>query len=310
MSLILDGTNGVSDIDGSASTPAIRGTDTNTGIFFPAADTIAFAEGGAEVARFDTSGNLIVGSTSATTGDRIVATKTYDGDNGYAGDRTAVVVADGTVRGSLQAHNGGSQIIFGTETAHNLNFITSNSGRMLINSTGVVGINQDANAYAQLAVRFNPSGSANNSTGIGVQPDASTSNARLIFFYNEAGSGMGSITRNGTSNAVLYNTSSDYRLKDSITPMTGALAKVQALKPVTWTWKDGGQAGEGFIAHEVQEVVPSAVSGEKDAVDTNGNPNYQGMDASYLVATLTAAIQEQQAIITDLKSRIEALEVK
>jgi hypothetical protein len=64
MSLILNGTNGVSDVDGSASTPAVRGTDTNTGIFFPATDTIAFAEGGAEVARFDSSGNLGLGTTS------------------------------------------------------------------------------------------------------------------------------------------------------------------------------------------------------------------------------------------------------
>ena len=60
MSLILDGTNGLSDIDGSAATPAIRGTDANTGIFFPAADTIAFSEGGTEVARFNSSGNLVL----------------------------------------------------------------------------------------------------------------------------------------------------------------------------------------------------------------------------------------------------------
>jgi hypothetical protein len=66
MSLILDGTNGVSDIDGTAATPAIRGTDTNTGIFFPAADTIAFSEGGAEVARFNSSGNLGIGNTNPT----------------------------------------------------------------------------------------------------------------------------------------------------------------------------------------------------------------------------------------------------
>jgi len=65
MSLILSGTDGLSDVDGSASTPAIRGTDTNTGIFFPAADTIAFAEGGAEVARFDSSGNLGIGKRSS-----------------------------------------------------------------------------------------------------------------------------------------------------------------------------------------------------------------------------------------------------
>jgi hypothetical protein len=71
MSLILDGTYGLSDVDGSAATPAIRGTDTNTGIFFPAADTIAFAEGGAEVARFDSSGNLGLGVTpSAWSGQK------------------------------------------------------------------------------------------------------------------------------------------------------------------------------------------------------------------------------------------------
>ena len=63
MTLLLSGTNGVSDVDGTAATPAIRGTDTNTGIFFPAADTIAFAEGGVEVARFDASGNLGLGVT-------------------------------------------------------------------------------------------------------------------------------------------------------------------------------------------------------------------------------------------------------
>jgi hypothetical protein len=67
MSLILSGSDGLSDIDGSAATPAIRGTDANTGIFFPAADTIAFSEGGAEVARFDSSGNLLIGTTSAAT---------------------------------------------------------------------------------------------------------------------------------------------------------------------------------------------------------------------------------------------------
>jgi len=71
MSLILSGSDGLSDIDGSAATPAIRGTDANTGIFFPAADTIAFSEGGAEAARFDSSGNLLVGTTSlsAITGE-------------------------------------------------------------------------------------------------------------------------------------------------------------------------------------------------------------------------------------------------
>jgi hypothetical protein len=119
---------------------------------------------------------------------------------------------------------------------------------------------------------------------------------------------VGYIRTDGSSTS--YVTSSDYRLKENIAPMTGALAKVSALKPVTYTWKSTGEDGQGFIAHELAEVVPQAVTGEKDALDKDGNPEYQGIDVSFLVATLTAAIQEQQAIITDLKSRIEALEAK
>ena len=77
--------------------------------------------------------------------------------------------------------------------------------------------------------------------------------------------------------------------------MTGALAKVAALKPCTYKWKVDGSDGEGFIAHELAEVCPQAVTGEKDAVDSEGNPQYQGIDTSFLVATLTAAIQELKA---------------
>jgi hypothetical protein len=77
--------------------------------------------------------------------------------------------------------------------------------------------------------------------------------------------------------------------------MTGALAKVAALNPVTYKWKVDGADGEGFIAHELAEVCPQAVVGEKDAVDAEGNPVHQGIDTSFLVATLTAAIQELKA---------------
>jgi hypothetical protein len=88
--------------------------------------------------------------------------------------------------------------------------------------------------------------------------------------------------------------------------MTGALARVALLKPCTYKWNADGSNGEGFIAHELQEVVPECVTGEKDAVDAEGNPQYQGIDTSFLVATLTAAIKEQQAIIEQLKARLDA----
>jgi hypothetical protein len=92
MSLILNGTDGLSDVDGSASTPAIRGTDANTGIFFPAADTIAFSEGGAEVGRFDANGSLLVGQTttavetgSIVTAKNLEITRTVDSDGAALG---------------------------------------------------------------------------------------------------------------------------------------------------------------------------------------------------------------------------------
>jgi len=106
--------------------------------------------------------------------------------------------------------------------------------------------------------------------------------------------------------ASAFNVSSDYRLKEDIQPMTGALAKVALFKPVTYKWKAGDKAGQGFIAHELSEVLPEAVTGEKDGVDAFGNLIYQGIDTSFLVATLTAAIQEQQALIQSLTARLDA----
>jgi hypothetical protein len=128
-----------------------------------------------------------------------------------------------------------------------------------------------------------------------------------IGFINPNGR-VGAISTTGSATA--YSTSSDYRLKENIAPMTGALAKVIALKPVTYKWKIDGETSEGFIAHELAEVVPQCVTGEKDAVDDEGKPIYQGIDTSFLIATLTAAIQEQQALITTLTDRITALEAK
>jgi len=135
----------------------------------------------------------------------------------------------------------------------------------------------------------------------------STGSALINFYYNGANF-VGSITTNGTLTS--YNVSSDYRLKENIAPMTGALAKVAQLNPVTYKWKSNGSDGQGFIAHELQAVVPDCVTGEKDAIDEDGNPKYQAMDTSHLVATLTAAIQEQQALIESLTTRLTALENK
>jgi hypothetical protein len=180
---------------------------------------------------------------------------------------------------------------------------SSGTERMRIDSSGnvlVAGTSFNANG----SVCIGPIGTAvNGCTAV----SASSSVTNMWRFYNPNGN-VGTISTSGS--ATSYVTSSDYRLKENILPMIGALNKVLQLKPCTYTWKSDSSNGQGFIAHELAEIVPDAVVGKKDAVDEKGNPIHQGVDTSFLVATLTAAIQEQQDIIKALETRIQALEAK
>ena len=132
--------------------------------------------------------------------------------------------------------------------------------------------------------------------------------------FSQATSVKGSITFNGSQ--TLYNATSDYRLKENAVPIENALTKVAALNPINFDWKDSGNNSEGFFAHEVQTVVPYAVTGEKDEVYTdenspeekiNGEPKYQVMDYGKLTPLLVKAIQEQQEQIEQLKTEIQTL---
>lgn len=120
-------------------------------------------------------------------------------------------------------------------------------------------------------------------------------------FQNSSGTAIGRIQLDAAG--TQYVTTSDYRLKEDIKPMLKGLDKTLQLKPCTWKWKSGAGNGQGFIAHELAEIIPEAVSGEKDAVDSSGNIRPQGVDTGYIVATLVAAIQE-------LSAKVEALEVQ
>ena len=137
-----------------------------------------------------------------------------------------------------------------------------------------------------------------------------------IFGYNT--STIGSITQNGTT-GVLYNLTSDYRLKNNPVALTGAKDFVMALQPKTWDWWDNSGKGVGFIAHEFMEVAKYSGHGEKDAVDADGNPIHQSIQpsSSEVMANIVALMQEQQALITAqaetinaLTARIVALEAK
>jgi hypothetical protein len=321
MSLILDGSNGLSDVDGTAATPAIRGTDANTGIFFPAADTIAFSEGGTEAMRIDSAGNLGVGITSPTAKVHVsapdgTAPLTLNSAGGSDTTRALNFNVAGDNYGKILVPSGsGGAMAFWTGGAN------AAVERMRIDSAGNLYVNATSQTFGEKFKVVN-SGSGNNAAFFWFDDASNDRGAVLVkntrasgatsgsmmAFLNSSNSAVGSITSTGS--ATTYSTSSDYRLKENIAPMTGALSTVSALKPCTYTWKENGQASQGFIAHELQEICPDAVVGEKDAVNEDGSIKAQGIDTSFLVATLTAAIQELKATVDAQAARIAALEAK
>jgi hypothetical protein len=209
--------------------------------------------------------------------------------------------------------------LFSDSSAGYLSFLRTSSGsdteRMRIDPSGNLMVAQSSTVLTG-TIQFTFDGSAQQ--GMCIKNSANSAAGAAIRFidYNNAYTGGGIYY--SSSNSISYTTSSDYRLKENIVPMTGALAKVIALKPVTYKWKSDGSSSEGFIAHELQTVISQAVIGTKDEIETykdkDGNeqtrPKYQSIDTSFLVATLTAAIQELSAKNDALTARVLALETK
>ena len=336
---------------GTAALPSIVSTTgtADTGQFFPAADTIAYSTAGTERMRIDSSGNIGIGPVTINAKVQIQV-----GDNAPAASgnmNTGVVLQSGTGSRSLNmgANNTGGYSWINAAysnnsgVADNLVLMTGATERMRIDSSGNVLVGTTSNLAATTRVSILSTGDGSRTqVGNGYAGDAfgntsGTANYNALLFYNNNfASLVGYISVSGSTTS--YVTVSDYRLKNTIAPMTGALDKVALLKPCTYKWNVDGSDGQGFIAHELAEVVPGCVTGEKDGtreeeyeispavpavVDADGAeitpaahaikgtrtvPAYQGVDTSFLAATLTAAIQEQQAIIETLTARITALE--
>ena len=275
---------------------------------------IVFAHDGVGKMTLDSSGNLLVGQTSKTTGAgstaKLGVTAGITLTNGSYGGFMEGVNTSGTAYGYLSlgsAYNAFSagDVGLGTSGALPLLFATNNIERARIDSSGNLLV-----GTTTLGLQNNNSINLNISGGNIVQNHVSgtASGANYtIFAYN--GSNIGSITQNGTT-GVLYNLTSDYRLKNDQQALTGAKDFIMALKPKKWQWWDGSGEGVGFVAHEFMEVAKHSGNGEKDAVDSDGKPVYQSIQpsSSEVMANLVSFIQEQQSIIQSLTARITALE--
>jgi hypothetical protein len=263
----------------------------------------------------DTSQNVGIGTTTPTEKLEVIGSINVTADASYR-------IGSGTDR-FIKYRVGNSDILYSFDSGDfyrqdignsNHSWFTNNAERMRIDSSGNLLVATTAQLGAgRLCVDFNQS----THQAITLRNTNGSNGGNYILFLNSSSNQAGLIGQTGAT-TVSYTTSSDYRLKENIVPMVGALDKVLQLKPVTYTWKQDGSNGQGFIAHELQAIVPDCVVGEKDAVETYTDEDGieqtritpQGVDTSFLVATLTAAIQEQQTIINDLKARVTALEAK
>jgi len=265
--------------------------------------------------------NTFIGTSSGglvTSGAKNSILGMYNGNNGGLDIRTSdnnIVLSDGDGNPRYW-YNGASNYIC-LAGASGGNDWQNNAG-MVINGQG---------SQSQYITISNTTTTEANEAFI-VHRAAAVSNGEAIQFYR-ASSPVGSITVG--SGSTSYNTSSDYRLKENVSDLTGATERLKQLQPKKFSWIDDkldAPDTEGFIAHEVKEIVPKAVSGDKDEmkVDHDGKtvPRYQGIDQSKLVPLLTAALQEamtrietleaqnttQATQIADLITRVTALEAE
>jgi hypothetical protein len=296
--------------------------------------------------RIDASGRLLVGtSSSASAGNAQYALVQVRGNSFSTANNAILAIGRGEAATSITANEDIGNISF-TDSAGNefaeikcsadanagsgdypgrLVFSTTADGasspteRMRIRNDGAVLIN---NTSMLLNERFHVTNSgASASTACFIfgstddRPIVSTlhqgsggATSRTHYqFYNNGGFIVGSITATGSGTS--FNTSSDYRLKENVVPLTGAIDRINQLEVHRFNFiADPDTTVDGFLAHEAKAVVPECVTGEKDAVDDEGKPKYQGIDQSKLVPLLTAALQEALSEIESLKARVTALE--
>jgi hypothetical protein len=284
--------------DGSASAPTLTNDgDTNTGIFFPAADTVGITTGGTERLRVDASGNLLVGGTTATNsasgrGNIVI--------NGSSNAMLNLTVGN-TQKGYLYHNN--TDILLNNAANGAMLFYTNDTERARIDSSGNLLVGTTAtDSGAKTRIVYGAS-----SNGLQLKDSADTSNTAFVIFQNGSNSNIGTISRVGTTNVVAYNTTSDERLKNDLGVAVSDTV-IDALVIHNFSWKTDGTLDRGVFAQEAAIVKPLAVREGSDELDENGNPkNPWGVDYSKFVPDLIVYCQQLKKQVQQLQADVAAL---
>ena len=268
--------------------------------------------GMAERMRIDSSGNVGIGQASDGDKLHVLGTGFFEDSRG---------------NGVGVQINGGSSSEFahiGVSASNPLTFQTADTERMRLHGGGDLTV-ATTTAIGSMYNGVSGIGFGYSSGGYGACVRGGTNTPFYVSTNSQGAGGFIEFAQNGatrgnityTGSATSYNASSDYRLKENAAPIQNALSKIDSLNPINFDWIESGDNSDGFLAHEIQAVLPYTVTGTKDEVytdensgeeKTNGQPKYQVMDYAKLTPLLVKAVQEQQTIIDDLKSRIETLE--
>ena len=253
----------------------------------------------------DTSGQLVVQTNGSTTALTIDTSQNAT----FVGNTTAksFIPNSSTIPTNGMFLPAANTVAFSCNSAEFMR-LDPTYGRLLIGSTNNSPYNISSGTVGGVAMSnadFEFANAGYNT--LAINKLNSTSGSLIAFAYN--GSGLsGYISYNG--GGVSYNTGSDYRLKTNVTPVINALDSISKLNPVSYNWIADNTPSQGFIAHELETVIPEAVRGEKDGVDDEGKPKYQAVDYSVVIPTLTAAIKELNDIVKTQAEQISALQAK
>ena len=253
-----------------------------------------------KLATISTAGKVSNSATTATSAKTASAIVARDASGNFAaGDITI---------GDKIIHAGNTNTAIRFPAASTVTVETNGDERMRVAGNGTVLFGKSVENDTDAGSRIAPEGIASfvRDAGTSLVLNRLTSDG-ITASFRRSGTQVGSISV--TASATAYNTSSDYRLKENITPLDGAIARLNQLPVHRFNFiADPDTVVDGFIAHEAAAVVPECVTGEKDEVDEDGDPVYQGIDQSKVVPLLTAALQEAIAMINALEARIAALE--